>query len=295
MIPIYTYYIYTRLHQPITRRRQNTTQEIMSTPQSTPCQQQISCNPRKTLRNISKRLPILLQNILNLYQPPQANPTRSTLLHLPTPPHALQILPQSFFFCQLQTESLFLCYLSLSLSLSPSLSIIVNFFGSPAWQQIFAQSDRLSFFLRDRFSRQFSKLLSHTHSLSLCLSFFLSLSFSVCPYASSVSCKCCPSANKIYFFVCSACLICFSLSSRPATPHSPTYSKANNHHRLPEWRSRRRRRRRRQSAKNQPTPTTFDTRMAIKCFEAIFLVYIVFFLCVFGFFFSLFHFAACCR
>lgn len=172
----------------------------------------------------------------------------------------------------------------------------MNFFGSPAWQQIFAQSDRLSFFLRDRFSRQFSKLLSHTHSLSLCLSFFLSLSFSVCPYASSVSCKCCPSANKIYFFVCSACLICFSLSSRPATPpRLPTYSKANNHHRLPEWRSRRRRRRRRQSAKNQPTPTTFDTRMAIKCFEAIFLVYIVFFSVCFRFFFSLFHFAACCR
>lgn len=40
------------------------------------------------------------------------------------------------------------------------------------------------------------------------------------------------------------------------------------------------------SAKNQPTPTTFDTRMAIKCFEAIFLVY-VFFFCVFSLRFGL--------
>lgn len=124
----------------------------------------------------------------------------STNPHAPSPysippSHALQILPHTFlpaanwipFFA-----------LSVSISLTLSLSIIPNFLALVLGNK-FLRSLTAFRFSWDRFSRQFSKLLSPL-SLAACLSHSIYfLLFSVCPYASSVSCKCCPSANKIYF------------------------------------------------------------------------------------------------
>lgn len=199
------WYIYTRLQlnthsQPTDHKKTSVTrntiqQEIMSvyTPPPPPNNNnnnKISCNPRKLCETSQSAF-----HPTHIRLSPHHSSSQLTNKHPSPPPTNFA----TYFFASKLNPFFCALYLSLYLFLSV---YHIEFFGSRPWQQIFAQSDSLSFFLRDRFLRQFSKLLFPLPlalSLSFCISFWLLSFFSVRPFASSASCKCCPSANKIYF------------------------------------------------------------------------------------------------